>query len=128
MASLAAVPLSHCYLRHLDKRIRSVSAGLLLLVACLILRLQVVLLQGLGRHLHFLIAGFLVLGQERDLLLEAIGSAHELAERFEQFAELGRQVFMFLKIAHPDQDAAVVDHLGMRDGIANELDKMVLEG
>ena len=48
MASFAAVTLIHCYLSRIYKRIRSVSAWLFLLIAGLILRFQVVLLQRLG--------------------------------------------------------------------------------
>lgn len=83
MASFAVITIIHCYLRSLYQRIRSVSAWFVLLITGLILRFQVILLQRLGRHLNLLIPCFLLLSEQRDPLLYAIVSPHELAQWFQ---------------------------------------------
>lgn len=83
VTSFAVITIIHYYLRSFNQRIRSVSARLFLLIAGLILRFQVVLLQRLSRHLNLLIPCFFLLCQQRDPLFDAIGSPHDLAQWFQ---------------------------------------------
>lgn len=61
------------------------------------------------------------------LLLDGLVDSHDLGERFEQVAEFGRQVFVFLVFPHTVDDLRVGLYLALRHDFFDQFEDVVLE-